>query len=198
MPIVERSLDVAWPEWTRHVTTQGFGDWEYAPLRDVARKAIVWLERRAEVDEALGENGPMLAATALHQDIWDAAKSPWRNGHYGDAVRGAARSLNGLVQRKVGRRDASDAKLVGECFSLKEPSAEQPRLRLIADDGSETYASLHEGAAAFGRGCFMAIRNVLNHEYGEMAEPPEQEALAYLAAMSVLARWIDKAQLVGK
>lgn len=46
---------------------------------------------------------------------------------------------------------------------------------------------------AFGQGCFKAIRNVLAHEYGTLAEPPEEEALHYLAAFSVLARWIDQA-----
>jgi putative copper export protein len=65
----------------------------------------------------------------------------------------------------------------------------------MADDGSETFRSLHDGAAAFGRGCFLAIRNVLSHEYGEAAEPPEQQALEYLAAFSVLARWISDASV---
>jgi Protein of unknown function (Hypoth_ymh) len=61
------------------------------------------------------------------------------------------------------------------------------------NDGSETYRSLHAGAMAFGQGCFKAIRNVLAHEYGGLADPPEEEALHYLAAFSVLARWIEQA-----
>jgi hypothetical protein len=63
----------------------------------------------------------------------------------------------------------------------------------MPDDGSEVYRSLHAGALAYGQGCFKAIRNVLAHEYGQLAEPPEEEALHYLAAFSVLARWIEKA-----
>jgi hypothetical protein len=63
----------------------------------------------------------------------------------------------------------------------------------MENDGSQTYKSLHEGAMAFGRGCFMALRNVLGHEYGHMADPPEYLALEYLAAFSVLARWVESA-----
>jgi hypothetical protein len=45
----------------------------------------------------------------------------------------------------------------------------------MADDGSDTYKSLHDGAAAFGRGCFMAIRNaraeVPTEAWNAFAEP---------------------------
>jgi hypothetical protein len=63
----------------------------------------------------------------------------------------------------------------------------------MPDDRSDAYTSLHSGAMAFGQGCFKAIRNVLAHEYGKPAEPPEDEPLEYLAAFSILARWIDQA-----
>ena len=122
-----------------------------------------------------------------------ASKSLWRNKHFGEAVTAAARSVNAALQAKVNRKDASESKLVSECFSLDAPKPGIPRLRLMPDDGSDTYKNLHAGALAFGQGCFKAIRNVLAHEYGPLAEPPEDEALHYLAAFSVLARWIDQA-----
>jgi hypothetical protein len=65
----------------------------------------------------------------------------------------------------------------------------------MQDDGSDTFKNLHAGIAAFGQGCFKAIRNVLAHEYGQLAEPPQEEALHYLAAFSTLARWIEKAKV---
>ena len=51
-------------------------------------------------------------------------------------------------------------------------------------------------AIAFGRGCFMAIRNVLSHEDGDATELSEQVALEYLAAFSISARWIDSAHRI--
>lgn len=41
-------------------------------------------------------------------------------------------------------------------------------------------------------GCFMAIRNVAAHEEDELSE---HEALEQLAALSLLARWIDECEL---
>lgn len=195
MPIVEQVADRAWPEWRQYLPRRGSMSWEYAPLLDIARQTVAQLQRQHELAENLGDVGPSFHASGLHRDVWEAAQAPWRNEHFGDAVRAAARTVNAQLQMRVGRRDQSDAKLVGESFSLKPPIEGQPRLRLMEEDGSDTYRSLHEGAASFGRGCFMAIRNVLNHEYGPVADPPQQEALEYLAALSVLARWIERADV---
>ncbi|CAD12002.1 hypothetical protein (fragment), partial (plasmid) [Streptomyces coelicolor A3(2)] len=49
----------------------------------------------------------------------------------------------------------------------------------------------HEGAAAFARGVYVAIRNPIAHELGD--ELKEHEALEQLAAFSLLARWVDDA-----
>lgn len=195
MPIVEQIADRAWLDWRMHRPARGSMGWEYDPSVDIAHQTLAQLQRRQELAENLGDVGPSFHASTLHPDVWEAAQAPWRNGHFGDAVRAAARSVNAQLQSRVGRRDESDGKLVGESFSVKPPIAGQPRLRLMDDDGSDTYRSLHEGAASFGRGCFMAIRNVLNHEYGSVAEPPEQEALEHLAAFSILARWIERSDV---
>jgi uncharacterized protein (TIGR02391 family) len=198
MLIVEQIADRVWPEWRDSVNerkTNTHFTWEYGPLIRVAKQVTVLLERREELERNLGEAGPALSAVTMHPDVWEASKSLWRNGHFGEAVSAAAKSVNAGLQAKVGRRDASDTKLVSESFSLDAPKPGVPRLRLMHNDGSDTYKSMHEGAVAFGRGCFMGIRNVLAHEYGAPAEPPEDVALHYLAAFSVLARWIDDAQV---
>ena len=194
MPIIEQIADQAWPEWRDHLQASGWGP-EYDRLLRIAKQVVVMLTRKDELETNLGEAGPVLSAPAMHRDVWEASKSLWRNGHYGEAVTAAARSVNAALQAKVARRDISEAKLVSECFSLDPPKPGVPRLRLMADDGSDTYKNLHTGALAFGQGCFKAIRNVLTHEYGALAEPPEEEALHYLATFSVLARWIDKAKV---
>jgi uncharacterized protein (TIGR02391 family) len=193
MPIVERIADRAWRAWKEHLPRRFGGGWEYDALVQIAKQTLVLLERQEELEQNLGEAGPSLSATIMHPDVWDAAKSLWRNGHFGEAVLAAAKSVNAMLQAKVGRKDLSEAKLVNECFSLDPPKPGVPRLRLMQNDGSDTYTSLHTGALAFGQGCFKAIRNVIAHEYGELAEPPEDEALHYLAAFSILARWIGRA-----
>jgi hypothetical protein len=193
MPIVEQIADRAWPEWRSHRGEVSFAGHEYDPLVDIAKKVLVMLQRKEELEQNLGESGPALEAATMHPNVWEASKSLWRNGHFAEAVSAAAKSVNAALQTKVGRRDAADASLVAESFSLDPSRPGRPRLRLMHNDGSDTYRSLHEGALAFGRGCFMGIRNVLAHEYGPTAEPPEDVALEYLAAFSVLARWIDDA-----
>ncbi|MFX8778219.1 TIGR02391 family protein, partial [Acinetobacter baumannii] len=66
------------------------------------------------------------------------------------------------------------------------------RLRRMKNDGSDTYKSVQRGAMSFAEGVFAGIRNPLSHEVDQ--ELSEQEALEYLAALSVLARWVDQSQ----
>jgi hypothetical protein len=63
----------------------------------------------------------------------------------------------------------------------------------MADDGSDTFKSLHEGVMAFAAGCNKAIRNPSAHR--PLPELNEDEALEQLAAFSVLARWVEAAEL---
>jgi hypothetical protein len=47
----------------------------------------------------------------------------------------------------------------------------------------------------FGAGCFEAIRNPVGHLPNDELELSEQDGLERLAALSLLARWIEKAEL---
>lgn len=85
-------------------------------------------------------------------------------------------------------------RLFQNVFSKDAPKPGQPRLRLMTDDGSDTFHSIQCGAAAFAEGCYAGIRNPNSHEDG-LPELPEHEALEQLAAFSVLARWVDTAAL---
>ncbi|MFD7980562.1 TIGR02391 family protein [Streptomyces sp. NPDC059071] len=88
--------------------------------------------------------------------------------------------------------EGGETALFVNVFSKDDPKPGQPRLRLMTDDGSDTFRSVHRGAAAFAEGCFAGIRNPNSHEDG-LPELPEHEALEQLAAFSVLARWVDGA-----
>ena len=47
----------------------------------------------------------------------------------------------------------------------------------------------------FGTGCFAAIRNPLGHLPNTEVDLDEQTALEQLAALSLLAKWIDEADV---
>ena len=163
--------------------------------RRVLSQAIYALEEGPEVMRHVGPPpGPSIQADSLHPLVWDAAKSLWRSHHRRKAVEAAAISVNAQLQDRVGRRDVSNSDLVRQAFTLDPPKPGKPRLRLRPDDGSETYRTLHDGVRNFGVGCFQALRNPIAHE-AEDEETPEQIALEQLAAFSLLARWVEDAEL---
>jgi hypothetical protein len=124
----------------------------------------------------------------FHPWIWDAASTLWASGHRRLAVQAAATAVNAHTQAKLGRRDVADTQLMQESFSPNPPEAGKPRLRCPGDPGNPTTQSRQRGALQYALGCFGAIRNPATHE---QAEWDQQVALECLAALSVLARWID-------
>ena len=95
----------------------------------------------------------------------------------------------------MGRRDVSETDLFKQAFSMDGPKVGKPRLRRMHDDGSDTYKSVQRGAMSLAEGVFGGIRNPLSHEVHQ--ELSEQEGLEYLAALSVLARWVDESEVEG-
>ncbi len=189
--VVEQILDRALTGWRELEVSNKSNRWN--KHRAAALRAKEALIREAEVRENLGENAPELSATELHPWIWSGASSLWQSGHYREAVEGAIKKLNAETQNKVGRRDLSETKLFQESFSTDAPKAGKARLRRMKDDGSDTYSSVQRGAMALAEGVFAGIRNPLSHEVDQ--ELSEQEALEYLAALSVLARWVDQSHV---
>jgi hypothetical protein len=115
------------------------------------------------------------------------------SGHFREVVRAASVVVNARTQEKVNRRDASEADLFKQVFTLDDPKSGKPRLRAAKNDGSKSYASLHRGIATFAEGCYAAIRNPSSHNV--LTELGEPEALEQLAVFSTLARWVDLAQV---
>lgn len=189
--VVEKILDRVIPTWRTDIDLSKTNRW--TRHREAAIRALEELIRKQEVEENLGENAPELSAAELHPWIWEGAKSLWQSGHYREAVGGAIRKLNAETQNKVGRRDVSETDLFKQAFSMDEPKVDKSRLRRMKDDGSDTYKSVQRGAMALAEGVFAGIRNPLSHEVDQ--ELSEQEALEYLAALSVLARWVDQSDV---
>ncbi|MBX3078507.1 MAG: TIGR02391 family protein [Cryobacterium sp.] len=192
--VVEQILDRVLPGWPRSNTGRDkSNDKRWAHLREQVARAKAAIEREDELREKLGDGAPQMDAGSFHPWVWEAASSLWHTGHFRQAVHMAAIAVNANTQKKLDRRDASETNLFKQAFSLDSPSAGKPRLRLAVDDGSDTYKSIHRGAMAFAEGLYAAIRNPLNHDLQQELE--EQVALEQLAAFSVLARWVDDAQL---
>jgi hypothetical protein len=189
--VVEQILARVLPNWRTEITRPHDVD-RWDTHVEAARRAKVALERQAELREKLGDGAPQLDAARLHPWVWEGARSLWQSGHFREAVRAAAVKVNAETQNKVRRRNLSEADLFKQAFSSNEPKLGEPRLRIIPNDGSRDFENVHRGARDFASGLYTAIRNPISHSEGEL---PEHEALEQLAAFSVLARWVDTAQL---
>lgn len=188
-PVVEKILDRVIPGWRVDVPdTSAHNRW--ARHRAAALRARQVLARQQEITENLGENAPQISAAGLHPWVWSGAASLWQSGHYHSAVEDAAKKVNAETQNKIGRRDVSETALFKQAFSLDAAAPGRARLRRVSPDGSDTYKSVQRGAMALAEGIYAGIRNPLNHELRD-EELDEQVALEYLAALSVLARWVD-------
>jgi hypothetical protein len=187
--VVEQILDRIISDWRLRFNDTRNNRW--TGHREAAIRAREALLRQQELDKNLGENAPELSATELHPWVWSGAKSLWQSGHFREAVEGANKKLNAETQNKVGHRDVSETNLFKHAFSLDDPKAGNARLRRVKDDDGDTYRSVQRGAMNLAEGVFAGIRKPLSHEADQ--ELSEQEALEYLAALSVLARWVDAA-----
>lgn len=189
--VVEQILDRVIPGWRDSIKKKDRQKWSVhyeAAVR--AREALL---RADEVRKNLGDDAPEISAAKLHPRVWSGAASLWQSGHYRSAVEDAAKKLNAETQNKVGRRNVSETKLFQESFSAEPPAAGKSRLRRMKDDGSDTYRSMQRGAMALAEGIYAGIRNPFNHE--DPHDIDEQVGLEYLAALSVLARWVDESEV---
>jgi hypothetical protein len=134
-------------------------------------------------------------AANLHPWAWENGRSYWNTGDYHQAVMQAAIRISAEAQAKLARMDVSEVALFNEGFSLDPLKPGAPRLRLMKDDGSKTYDNLHRGARAFADGLYTAIRNPGMHMPPRSDGGQEQLALEQLAAFSLLARWVDQADV---
>lgn len=160
---------------------------------EFAEHALAVMKTRTETWMKLGTNAPTMNADALHPVIWQAASGRWDSGHYSDAVQRAATALSGHVKDRTGRYELGDGELVAQAFSPSSAQEGKPRLRWPGNDDDLTVRSMRVGMLNMAQGVFSAIRNVATHTTDEL---PKQEALEQLATLSILARWIDKCELV--
>jgi hypothetical protein len=197
LPIVITALRHYWPDLQPSPSQSD--NIYYGPhgsLRSLVLARKAQLERQQEVQRYLKPRGPQMAADQLHEWVWGAVSTLWASRHYRQAVQHACAALNAHLQNKLNRRDVSDTALVREAWSPKDAAPGRPRLRFPdAVPGTDEWRSRHLGAQQFGEGCYLGIRNIATHAAPEV-EWPQQLALEKLAALSVLARWINEAEVV--
>jgi uncharacterized protein (TIGR02391 family) len=145
-----------------------------------------------DVATRLRPEAPTLPADRLHPWVWDAARTFWDAGAHAVAVEQATKSITAHTQQKTGCQLADDD-LMSQVWSDEPPKADRPRLRFLGDRSTKTWQSRQRGARALAQGCYGGIRNVVAHQHAP--DWPQQLALEYLACLSVLARWIDEAEV---
>lgn len=195
LPLVQQIANRADPDIAALMKQESYG-WPYRNVLKAARQLSGLLESAEEADRIFAPVGPKLAAANLHPWIWNAAVSLWEDGHRREAVQAAATALfDQHLPAKLGVPGPPSAKdRISQAFTTDPPSPGKPRLRLgDYPDPSSNWTSQHEGAKFFGMGCAQLIRNLATHTG---AQPDEQSALEELAALSGLARLIDRAKVV--
>jgi hypothetical protein len=143
--------------------------------------------------QAEAERPPTVGAEAMHPTVWGAAARLWRDGHFREAVSGAAEAVVLMVKTRTKRNDIAEAALWQQVFSDRDPQPGQPRLRWPGDPNDRDVSSMNAGLRSFAPGVQMTIRNSAAHGLGEL---DEQAALERLSALSLLARWVDECELV--
>lgn len=191
---VERFDEIRWNlgMWSSSTPSSAFKEAERGGLRrsvELLQAVLEDLEEREKVPDL-----PGLGPADFHPWVAESAAPLWQDGHRRQAVQAAASVVENRLRAKTGVHQGSIASLAASAFSPDEPKPGSPRLRFAGFDpvGSDGWNSAHEGAGAFGRGCFLRIRNLYTHHNGET----EQEDLEALAALSLLARWIEAAEVV--
>lgn len=192
---VQPILNTLYPEWRDE--NEDDPNFEFGVERDACARLRARIASHAEVNDLLAgyDVSPKLAGSALHELVWRAASAQWSTGHRHEAVLAAAKAINSMLQTKLARRDLSDTQLVREEFSENDPSPGRPRLRFPMIEDEQTRDSMRQGVMGFGSGCFQAIRNPVGHLPNEGHELTDQEALERLASLSLLARWIEHAEI---
>jgi len=156
------------------------------------RRATTGLDPGTDPTEVIFRpNAPNLVPELLHPWVIGEAFRLWQDGPRREAIQRAATAIEGRLKTKLGVHGVSLGDLCKSAFSTDDPSANDPRLRLPGlVKGTPEWTSAHEGARHFGMGCSMAPRNPTTHR---LDEPDEQVAIEALAALSLLARWIEDA-----
>jgi len=161
-------------------------------LPDVVRMLESLIKRLEEKREDLcGDKTALVRASFdgldLHPRITSACADLYRGRHYRNAVLDASLALQDYVKERSRCRTRDGADLMRYVFSANNP--------VVAFNGlaDETDRSEQEGMMHLFEGVMLALRNPRAHTLSD--DSPEQ-ALEYIALLSLLAKRLDGAKRV--
>ncbi|WP_328522429.1 TIGR02391 family protein [Kribbella sp. NBC_00359] len=151
------------------------------------------LRDRDEWATRLAPEPPTLAGDRFHPLIWEAAAQLWATSHLVAAVESAAKWLTFEIQQKA-QSNLVDRELVTDVFPSK-PNNGRTRLWLPGDRETKMWRSRQDGLYNLSIGAYAGIRNVAAHS--PAPNWSEQQALEYLAVLSVVARWTEETEVLN-
>ncbi|MGW6879581.1 TIGR02391 family protein [Streptomyces goshikiensis] len=158
---------------------------EPGDVLDSAEQILGRLE--AMTDKAEAELPPTTGVEAMHPTIWGAARKLWLDGHFRLAVQSAAETLTAQLKTRVGLANMDATNLYEKVFNTKTPMLIWP-----GDPGDRNVSSMQNGLAKYAPGLNMTVRNTATHVAAD--EMTAQQGLERLAALSLLAHWIDECE----
>ncbi|MFD8915982.1 TIGR02391 family protein [Streptomyces sp. NPDC059575] len=141
----------------------------------------------ALTDKAEAELPPTTGVEAMHPTIWGAARKLWLDGHFRLAVQSAAETLISQLKTRTGLANMDATNVYEKVFNAKSPVLTWP-----GDPNDRTVSSMQSGLSKYAPGLNMTVRNTATHVAS--AEMTAQQALERLAALSLLAHWIDECE----
>jgi len=180
-----RSFDFAVTKLPKNVYIEGYHKAIRSAISTLTAAIRVLKERVDDLDEDdLGSTLRAYENLELHREIDRAAGQLYRDGHYAQAISTAVIALNDFVRLRSSVSDKDGASLMEFVFSPKQPVLRFNDLNDQSDkDEQKGFMMMFCGAVA-------GLRNPRAHK---IIDDDPEEALEFIAFVSLLAKLADKA-----
>jgi len=160
--------------------------------KDLVQGLIDWLHEKKEFldQDPTKKIQATFDSLDLHPRIAGACGDLFRDGHYRNAVQDASIALINMVKEKSHRNDiTSETTLMDTVFSANNPILKFNELQ------NDTEESEQRGFMFLFKGATLGIRNPRSHA---LNPDSQQEALEFIAFLSLLGKLVDKSTLIKK
>lgn len=193
MSDIDPKRDVSKLQINRVSGVNGWRSWQFDSRRESLLRMKGIIEDRLSRNEEFTDTNFSVTTGQLHEWVWDIAKSYWKDRYYRDAVEHAYRAIVREIQNKINNKSIDGVKLFKEAFSVNG-GRQRLRFQQLENDVA-THRSMLLGAMKLGEAAAQGIRNPLSHIPHDESPMEQQECLECLNALSLLARWIDRAEI---
>lgn len=193
MSDIDPKRDVSKLQKNRVGAVNGWRSWGFDSRRECLLRMKGIMEDRLSGNKEFTNTDFSVATAKLHEWVWDAAKSHWEDKYYRDAVEHAYKAIVREAQNKINNKSIDGVQLFQEAFSVNAGS-QRLRFQQLENDVA-THRSMLLGAMKLGEAAAQGIRNPLSHIPHNESPMEQQECLECLNALSLLARWIDRAEI---